>query len=81
MGAKSSFKIKKTDATIFRVYSTAVQKLLYYRMLGDMSAMNTWFQQEQQFWQENFTADYMDMLNDAKEEKNLALKKFLKDWF
>ncbi|MES2764978.1 MAG: hypothetical protein V4642_03865 [Bacteroidota bacterium] len=68
-GAKTSLKLKKNDATIFRVYSTAVQKILYYRMLGDMSAMNTWFQQEQQFWQENFSSDYMDMINDAKEEK------------
>jgi hypothetical protein len=69
MGFKSAFNIKKTDETRFQVYSMAVQILLYYRMLDDMAEMNRWYQQEQQYWKENFTSDYLDMIDDAKQER------------
>jgi hypothetical protein len=68
-GSKAAYNIKKTDETRFRIYSAAVQKILYYRMLGDMAEMNSWYQREQEYWHDNFTRDYLDLLDEAKEEK------------
>ena len=68
LGAKARFRLRKTNETLFRVYSFAVQKILYYKMLGDMAEMNKWYQEEQQFWNQNFTSDYIDMLDEAREE-------------